>query len=97
MTPPNFNIVENRMSRKNETQNRQAVIVTREDRTGKLRTETSRRDQNTTSFALSTNPKANSTSLFIDTVDGGIAMNGAEARTLYRLLRKHYKFTGKSR
>ncbi len=85
------------MSRKNVTQNRQAIIVTREDRNGKLRTETSRRDENTTSFAVSTNPTSNSTALFIDTVDGGISMSGSEARTLYRLLRKHYKYTGKAR
>lgn len=86
------------MSRKNVPQNRQAVIVTREDRTGKLRTETSRRDENTASFALTTNRTSNSTSLFIDAADGsGISMSGSEARTLYRLLRKHYKFTGKAR
>jgi hypothetical protein len=86
------------MSRKNVQQNRNAVIVTREDRSGKFRTETSRRDENTTSFAVSTNPTSNSTALFIDTVDGaGISMSGSEARTLYRLLRKHYKYTGKAR
>jgi hypothetical protein len=76
--------------------NRNAAIVSREDKTGKLRTETSGRDEGTVQFAMSTSPKSNSTSLYIDLPEGAVRLSGSEARTLYRLLSKHYTFTGKS-
>jgi len=79
-------------------QNRNAVIRTREDRTGKLRTETFRRDENSISAAVSTNLKTDSTQLFIDfpNTDAAVRLDGREARTLYRLLQKHYRQTEKS-
>lgn len=83
--------------------NKNAVIVSRIDRTGKARTETQRRDDDSVQFAVSTNRRDNSTNLFIDfpfeldSYGNSVQLTGREARSLYRLLRKHYKFTSKSR
>lgn len=86
----------NRRFVEQDRQNRNAVIRTREDRTGKLRTETHRRDDTTSSFAVSTDTRNDSTKLFIDLpYSGGVQLTGSEARTLYRLLQKHYSSTGK--
>ena len=87
-----------RRNRKFVAQNRNAVIRTREDRTGKTRTETARRDDSTISVAISTNPKTDSTRMFVDFPNRGgvVEFSGSEARTLYRLLQKHYSETGKS-
>ncbi len=73
-------------------QNRDARIVSRIDRTGKLRTETQRRDYNSVKMAVSTDERNNSTNLFIDFPgqEGDIRLSGTQARSLYRLLRKHY-------
>lgn len=84
-------------------QNHNAHIVTRIDRTGKLRTETCRRDDGTTLMAVSTDQRDNATNLFIDfpfpfaRAKGYVRLSGREARSLYRLLRKHYGKAGKSR
>lgn len=77
-------------------QNKNARIVTRIDRTGKLRTETQRRDTGSILMAVSTDQRNDSTNLFIDFpgCEGNVRLNGREARTLYRLLRNHY---GKAR
>ena len=91
-----------RTTRKNRKtavyQNRNAAIRTREDRTGKLRTETLRRDKNSIAAAVSTDPKNDSTALFIDFPDNAtpLRLDGRQARTLYRLLQKHYRSTDKS-
>jgi len=87
-----------RRNRRVVSQNRNAVIRTREDRTGKLRTETTRRDESTITAAVSTNPKTDSTRLFIDFPNRGgvVEFSGSEARTLYRLLQKHYRQVDKS-
>ena len=81
--------------------NRNARISSRIDRTGKLRTETQRRDDGAVKMAVSTDQKTNSTRLFLDLEgsvgDGSVTLSGREARSLYRLLRKHYGKTGKSR
>lgn len=80
--------------------NKNAIIASRIDRSGKLRTETQRRDAGTLDFAVSTDEHNNSTRLFIDGIyadNGTIALSGHEARSLYRLLRKHYRFAGKPR
>lgn len=78
--------------------NKNAVINSRIDRTGKARTETQRRDGDALTMAVSTDQRNNSTRLFIDTPDGDtLRFNGREARSIYRLLRKHYGFTSKSR
>lgn len=86
------------MSKKNMiSQNRSASIRTREDRRGNLRTETFRRDEDTVSVAISTNPRSDATRLFVDTPEGETySFDGRTARTLYRALQKHYAFTGKS-
>lgn len=80
-------------------QNKNARIGTRIDRTGKLRTETQRRDKGSILMAVSTDRRNNSTNLFIDFPGFGenVRLNGREARSLYRLLRKHYGKAGKSR
>ena len=80
-------------------QNKNARIGTRIDRTGKLRTETQRRDDGTVLMAVSTDQRNDSTNLFIDFpgIDGNVRLTGQEARTLYRLLRKHYGAARKSR
>lgn len=84
-------------SSNNVSQNRNASIRSREDRTGKLRTETFRRDEDTVSVAVTTNPRTDSTFLFIDTPDGATyRFDGRSARTLYRALQKHYRYTDKA-
>jgi len=76
--------------------NRNAIIRAREDRNGNYRTETSRRDDCSVNFAISTDPQVNSTRLYIDRPDGTrMRLSGREARTLYRLLSKHYMYTDK--
>jgi hypothetical protein len=78
-------------------QNRSASIRTREDRRGNLRTETFRRDQDTVSVAISTNPRNDSTRLFIDTPTGeSYSFDGRTARTIYRMLQKHYQAADKA-
>jgi hypothetical protein len=86
-------------NKKNNTvaQNRSASIRTREDSRGNSRTETYRRDEDSVSVAISTNPRSQATRLFIDTPEGETySFDGRTARTLYRTLQKHYQFTGKS-
>jgi hypothetical protein len=76
--------------------NKNARIVTRVDRTGKRRTETQRRDEGEVKMAVSTDERCNSTNLFIDfPAEPAVRLNGHQARSLYRLLRKHYRNTGK--
>jgi hypothetical protein len=79
--------------------NKNARINSRIDRTGKLRTETQRRDEGTVLMAISTDERNDSTNLFIDFpgFEGNVRLDGREARTLYRLLRKHYGAARKSR
>ena len=85
---------------KNFDTNRNARIATRIDRTGKLRTETQRRDEGSVVMAVSTDKQTNSTNLFIDfptDLERNVRLSGTQARSLYRLLRKHYGKAGKSR
>jgi len=88
------NLEKNQMSNPYD-QNRNARIATRTDKTGKLRTETQRRDPSSVVMAVSTDQRSNSTNLFIDFGSFGstdnVRLSGREARSLYRLLRKHYK------
>jgi hypothetical protein len=81
------------------TQNKNAVIGSRIDRTGKARTETQRRDEGSVLMAASTDQRNNSTRVFIDFPfgEGTVRLTGREARSLYRVLRTHYGFVGKSR
>lgn len=86
------------MAKKNTVaQNRSASIRSREDRRGNLRTETFRRDEDSASVAVSTNPRNDSTRVFIDTPEGETySFDGRMARTLYRALQKHYQYSGKT-
>jgi hypothetical protein len=71
--------------------NRNAIIVNRTDKTGKIRTETARRDEGTANFALTTNKSRNASKLFIDLADGTtVKLNGHEVQTLARIFDKHY-------
>ena len=88
-------------SRKFTPANKHAIIASRIDRRGNLRTETQRRDDGTIAMAVSTNAVNNATKLYIDGItndwSGNVSFDGRQARSLYRLLKKHYGFTGKSR
>lgn len=82
--------------------NKSSRVQTRIDRTGKLRTETSRRDRFALDLTISTDIRNNSTRLFIDprgrgttTYAGVSELNGREARTLFLLLQKHFETQGK--
>jgi hypothetical protein len=91
-------------NRKNiDATNKSATIRSRRDRTGKLRTETTGRTERSFNAAVSTDERANSTNLYLDfnpdffgRPDTTVELNGRQARTLYRLLSKHYGFTGKT-
>jgi len=83
------------------TQNKNARISSRVTRNNKLRTETSRRDSGV-EMAVSTDAN-NSTRLFLDLsgerfngTELNVELNGREARTLFRLLAKHYDYVGKT-
>lgn len=87
----------NAKNRKSIVRNQRAQIRSREDSRGNLRTETYRRDEDTLSVAVTTNPRNDSTRLFVDTPDGQTySFDGRTARTLYRALQKHYTYTNKS-
>lgn len=76
--------------------NKNARIVSRRTQNNKLRTETQYRDPGTMTAAVSTDTTG-STRLFVDMPDGkSFNLTGHEARTLKRLLDRHYAFTGKS-
>lgn len=82
--------------------NNSAKIVVRTDRRGQTRTETQGRDNDSMLVAAVTNNK-NSTRFFIDIPTGltfegkpeydTVEFTGAEARTIYRVLQKHYGST----
>ncbi len=80
----------------NKTRNRNSFLKYTETNNGELRTETYNRDEGTASFAITTNASSKASSLYIDLPDGSIRLSGSEARTLYRLLNKHYTNAGMS-
>jgi hypothetical protein len=86
------------MARRYIPKNRNAVLVTRKTLNGKFRTETSGRDDDMLSVAVSTDPTTDNTKMFINCNDFGntVRLSGAQARTIYRALQKHYQFVGKS-
>ena len=80
----------------NRSVNKNARIVSRVTKNYKYRTETSRRDEDTMSAAVSTD-RNGATRMFIDMPDGQrLALDGRQARTLHRLLGRHYGYTNKS-
>jgi len=84
--------------------NQHATICTRIDRNGRLRTETAGRDSGF-DVSISTDTRNNSTKVFIDETgrtSGGfgksgavLSLDGRQARTLYRVLRRHFAAQGK--
>jgi hypothetical protein len=82
--------------------NKNSRVNTRIDRTGKLRTETSRRDRGQLDIAITTNKKNNSTRVFIDVLGradtiprADLELDGRQARTLFLALSKHFDRLGK--
>lgn len=82
--------------------NKNAHIITRVDRTGKIRTETARRDRGELDIAVTTDPRTGATQVFFDQ-DGrdlgfrygeSLRLNGREARTLFIALQRHYDAEG---
>jgi hypothetical protein len=88
--------------RRNPDTNKNAHIVTRIDRTGKIRTETSRRDRGEFDIAVSTDPNSGRTQVFFDRYgrEQGfrygetLRLSGREARTLFIALQRHYDKQG---
>lgn len=86
--------------KRNVPTNKNSHIVSRIDRRGNLRTETSRRDPGTLDVAVSTDPRSNSTRVYID-VEGrsnafgcaDLELSGHQALTLYRTLARHFQNT----
>jgi hypothetical protein len=83
------------------TSNKHASIRSRITKNGKLRTETHRRDSGIKA-SISTHAKTNNTVMFLDFeeedepgAETTLRLSGREARTLYRLLSKHYEFVGR--
>lgn len=82
--------------------NKNAHIVTRVDRTGKIRTETRRRDRGELDIAISTNPQTGRTQVFFDLAGRDVGfrfgedlrLNGREARTLFIALQRHFEAEG---
>ena len=87
---------------RNISTNKNSRVNVRIDRTGKVRTETARRDNGELDVAISTDERTNSTRVFID-LDGrtrcmpypSFELNGRQARTLFLALRKHFINTSK--
>lgn len=78
--------------------NKNARIITRLDRSGKLRTETTRRDSGELDVAITTDERNNSTRVFIDEVGrrqqapfASLELDGNQARTLFLALQKHFQ------
>ena len=76
--------------------NRNAIIQSRITRNGKLRTETAQRDAGEMNASVSTHPRNESTVMFLDFPESetSVRLTGHQARTLYRLLNKHYEYVG---
>jgi len=93
-----------RNNRKIIATNKNAHIISRTDRTGKVRTETSRRDLGELDVAISTDWNNNATRVFIDASGradahsrgyADLELNGRQARMLFLALSKHFDVTGK--
>lgn len=80
--------------------NKNAIIRSRITKNNKLRTETALRDSGP-EFAASTDSRGR-TQVYLDLSGrrsypyADVVLNGREARTLFRLLAKHYGYTSKS-
>jgi hypothetical protein len=86
------------MSKNNNAErNKNSRVISRYDRTGKLRTETVRRDEGDLDVSVSTDLNNNSTRLFIDengrnhsSPRSSLELDGHQARTLYLTLQRHF-------
>lgn len=87
------NVKSNDRDRSNNT-NRNARIETHLTKTGRIRTETRRRDRGSLVASALTNPDTNRTTFYIGRAGAGFSLNGREARTLFRVLQRHYEATG---
>ena len=86
-----------------QSSNKNSRVNSRIDRTGKLRTETARRDSGALDIAITTDERNNSTRVFVDRAgrdaslpSATLELSGREARTLYLALAKHFAAQGKS-
>jgi hypothetical protein len=82
------------------TTNKNARIVSRVARNGEMRTETVRRDPGEFNVSVSTDQRMDSTRLFLD-LEGrfegaALELTGAQARTLYLTLQRHFQNVGKN-
>lgn len=76
--------------------NRNAIIRSRSLRNGNLRTETARRDEGTFSASMTTG-KTGRMGLSMTTESGLVVrLNGNQARTLFRVMARHYDEGNKS-
>ncbi len=71
-------------------------IKTRETRSGKIRTDINRDYESPVNFSAATRPESNSTSVYINSGTSTMRLTGREARSLYRLLQRHYQALGKT-
>lgn len=72
------------------SQNHYARITTRRTESGRVRTSTRNRDDDF-SVAVSTDPTVGRTTVYVDLPNvGEVRLTGAQARTLYRVLARHY-------
>jgi len=76
--------------------NRNAIIRSRRLRNGNFRTETARRDDGAFRASLTTD-KSGTTRFSLTNEDGLVVrLTGRQARTLFRVLARHYDATDKS-
>jgi hypothetical protein len=75
--------------------NRNAVIKSVETH-GNVVTSTERRDLNEPNFVVFSSKDTNSTQLNLELGTSTVTLTGRQARTLYRLLQKHYIVTNKT-
>ena len=86
-----------RRNYKPEYSNRNAIIRDRVQRNGRLRTETARRDSGSMQVSINTDRRSNATRMSITTDQGlTVRFGGREARTLFRVLARHFDYAGKS-
>jgi tRNA splicing endonuclease len=72
------------------SQNHFARIVTRRTESGRIRTSTRNRDDDF-NVAASTDPTSRRTTVYVDLPNfGSVHLTGAQARTLFRVLERHY-------
>lgn len=83
-----------------DSTNKNAIIRSRVSAFGVATTETARRDSGSLNVTATTDERSNSTVVAVEVPSAAgtqtFELNGHAARTLYRVLSRHYDFTGKS-